>query len=155
MHVAAISACPDNVRCTKPVPNTRAQALRRNLFLLAAAAAMLAVIQPPVPVAGGPRCPRLPFHLCPRLWDETHVPRPGVDDVNLYGEGTSWRTHWALWLLMAAVVLGVLAASARPRAPLWSLVHAPGFKMAVDVADLHAACNDDVLCCSRPKIACT
>jgi hypothetical protein len=93
------------------------QVLKRYLFLLLAAAVMLITIQPPLPIRGGARCPRLPFHLCPRLWDETHVPVHAVDDVNLYAEGLSWREHWALWLLMGAIVLGVLAASVSPRAP--------------------------------------
>ena len=92
------------------------QTLRRYLVLAFAAAAALAVVRPPVPIAGGARCPRLPFHWCPRLWDETHVPQHGADDVNLYGEGTSWREHWALWLLLGAIALGALAAAARPRA---------------------------------------
>lgn len=92
------------------------QALKRYLFLLLAAAAMLITIQPPLPIRGGAKCPRLPFHLCPRLWDETHVPAHAVDDINLYAEGLTWREHWALWLLMVAIVLAVLAASVPPRA---------------------------------------
>lgn len=100
-----------------------AQALKRYLFLGVAAAAMLAVVRPPLPIRGGAKCPRLPFHLCPRLWDETHVPSHAVDDVNVYGGGLEWRTHWALWLLVLAVALAALAATLQPRArralPRW------------------------------------
>ena len=93
------------------------QALKRYLFLAVGGAAMLAVVRPPLPIRGGARCPRLPWHLCPRLWDESHVPAHDADDVNIYGEGAAWREHWGLWLLPPAVLLAVLAASSRPRAP--------------------------------------
>lgn len=90
------------------------QMLKRYLFLLLAAAATLGTVRPPVPIAGGAKCPRFPFALCPRLWDERHVPSHEVDDVILYGEGLVWQEHWALWLLVASIALaGASAASIR------------------------------------------
>ena len=87
---------------------------KRYLFLLLAAAATMGTVRPPVPIAGGAKCPRFPFALCPRLWDERHVPSHEVDDVLLYGEGLVWQEHWALWLLVASIALaGGSAASIR------------------------------------------
>eukprot|EP00892_Ulva_mutabilis_P002875 jgi/Ulvmu1/12589/UM092_0019.1 len=83
--------------------------LKRGLFLLVAAAATLATVRPPVPIAGGAACPRLPFKLCPRLWDERHVPAHEADDVELYGEGLVWRENWPLWLLVLSIALAGLA----------------------------------------------
>jgi hypothetical protein len=87
------------------------QMLKRGLFLLLAAAATLGTVRPPVPIAGGAKCPRFPFALCPRLWDERHVPSHEVDDVTLYGEGLVWREHWALWLLVASIALASCSAA--------------------------------------------
>jgi hypothetical protein len=85
--------------------------LKRYIFLLLAAAATLGTVRPPVPIAGGAKCPRFPFALCPRLWDERHVPSHEVDDVILYGEGLVWQEHWALWLLVASIALAAGSAS--------------------------------------------
>ena len=119
-HFTGATAVPTRSASADQRRSIRAQAvavnvqvLKRYLFLALAAAAMLAVIKPPFPVTGGPKCPRLPFHWCPRLWDETHVPMSTVDDINLYGEGTSWREHWALWALMKGIVLAVLSATSK------------------------------------------
>ena len=87
------------------------QFLKQSIFLLLAAAATLGTVRPPVPIAGGAKCPRTPFKLCPRLWDERHVPAHEVDDVLLYGEGLVWREHWALWLLVASVALAGASAT--------------------------------------------
>jgi hypothetical protein len=83
---------------------------RRALFALAAMGAILGILQPPVPIRGGAACPRLPFHLCPRLWDAHHVPQHAADDAALYGDGLSRRVHWPLWWLVAAVGLAIVAA---------------------------------------------
>jgi hypothetical protein len=97
------------------------QMLKRFLFLGMAGAVMLMVIRPPLPIRGGAKCPRLPFHLCPRLWDETHVPMHETDDINIYGGGLAWREHWALWLLVLAIVLAGFAASLTSRAFYFSV----------------------------------
>ncbi len=52
---------------------------------------LLVMLQPPLPIAGGARCPRLPLSLCPRLWDERHVPMHSVEDVEVWGRGLSRR----------------------------------------------------------------
>ncbi|GLC46128.1 hypothetical protein PLESTB_001193000 [Pleodorina starrii] len=69
--------------------------------------ALLVMLQPPMPLAGGARCPRLPLSLCPRLWDERHVPMHSAEDVEVWGRGLSRREHWPRWLLIAAVVAGL------------------------------------------------
>ena len=50
---------------------------RRALLLAAAAGLLLTIMRPPLPIAGGAECPRLPFGLCPRLWNEAHTPGEG------------------------------------------------------------------------------
>jgi hypothetical protein len=91
-------------------------AAKRALLLLAAAGALLALLRPPLPLAGGAACPAfLPFHLCPRLWDEGHVPEHERDDAAIWGDGLRRREHWPLWLLAAAALLGLAAATAPPR----------------------------------------
>jgi hypothetical protein len=44
-----------------------------------------------------------------------------TDDINVYGGGLAWREHWALWLLVLAIVLAGFAASLTTRAltPHW------------------------------------
>jgi hypothetical protein len=91
-------------------------AAKRALLLLAAAGALLALLRPPLPLAGGAACPAfLPFRLCPRLWDEGHVPEHEQDDAAIWGDGLRRREHWPLWLLAAAALLGLAAATAPPR----------------------------------------
>ena len=46
---------------------------------------LLVFLQPPMPLRGGARCPKLPLSLCPRLWDERHVPMHGTEDVEVRG----------------------------------------------------------------------
>ena len=87
---------------------------KKAVLALGLAAAVLALVQPPFPVVGGAYCPRLPFRLCPRLWDEGHVPEHEQDDVDIYGEVLGPRSHWAKWLLVAAAVSGVGGLSSRP-----------------------------------------
>ena len=65
---------------------------------------------------GGALCPNLPFGLCPRIWDEEHVPEHEIDDVSMYGEGVAQREHWPLWMLVAAVLAGLLALTSGSRA---------------------------------------
>lgn len=52
---------------------------------------MIALLAPPLPLAGGARCPRLPLALCPRLWDERHVPMHSAEDVEVWGLGLGRR----------------------------------------------------------------
>jgi len=80
---------------------------------LCAVGSVIALLEPPFPVQGGAECPRLPFHLCPRLWDEGHVPEHEQDDLNIYGDSTA-RMHWAKWLLVAGVAGGIAGISAKP-----------------------------------------
>ncbi|GLI61232.1 hypothetical protein VaNZ11_003532, partial [Volvox africanus] len=79
----------------------------RGAVALALVGALLVLLQPPLPLAGGARCPHLPLALCPRLWDERHVPMHSAEDVEVWGRGLSRREHWPRWLLIAAVVTGL------------------------------------------------
>ena len=65
---------------------------------------------------GGALCPNLPFGLCPRIWDEGHVPEHEIDDVSMYGEGVAQREHWPIWMLVAAVLAGLMALTSGSRA---------------------------------------
>eukprot|EP00887_Chlorella_sp_A99_P005591 scaffold1.g5591.t1 len=82
---------------------------KRTLLLAAAFGLLLAIMRPPLPLAGGARCPRLPLGLCPRLWNEAHTPEHEEDDVAIWGDGTRRREHWPLWLLVGAVSAGLAA----------------------------------------------
>jgi len=79
----------------------------RLLGMLVMTGLMLLLLQPPLPLAGGARCPKLPLSLCPRLWDERHVPMHDAEDVEVWGRGLSRKEHWPRWLLLAATVLGM------------------------------------------------
>ena len=110
------SACP--VRCCcLPVVTCRAlpSATGRHLAALCLATPMKCRLQ------GGALCPSLPFGLCPRIWDEGHVPEHEVDDVSMYGEGAAQREHWPLWMLVGAVLAGLLALTSGGRASLGGL----------------------------------
>jgi hypothetical protein len=72
---------------------------------------VLAMLQPPLPRIGGAACPQLPFALCPRLWDERHVPMHDADDAAVWGSGLGRREHWPRWLLMAAAGVGLVGLS--------------------------------------------
>ncbi|MEW5297524.1 MAG: hypothetical protein WDW36_000729 [Sanguina aurantia] len=89
---------------------TDAAALR-TLATLAVAGVLLLLLQPPLPLRGGARCPRLPLALCPRLWDEHHVPMRGVEDMGAWGTGLSRREHWPRWLLVGVAMAGTPLAS--------------------------------------------
>lgn len=43
---------------------------------------------------GGAKCPKLPLALCPRLWDETHIPARDEEDAAIYGSGLARRHNW-------------------------------------------------------------
>lgn len=59
---------------------------------------------------GGAECPHLPFGLCPRIWDEAHLPERLADDAAIYGDPfLASRVHWPLWLLAAAAVAALSA----------------------------------------------
>lgn len=95
---------------------------KRALLLTAAAGILLMLLRPPLPVSGGAKCPRLPFGLCPRLWNERHAPQHEEDDISVYGDGLRRREHWPLWLLVGAAFSGLVAVTspgpARQIAPL-------------------------------------
>lgn len=64
-----------------------------------------------MPIRGGARCPQLPLSLCPRLWDERHIPIHGTEDVEMWGRGLSRKEHWSRWMLVAACLLGAGSAT--------------------------------------------
>ena len=68
------------------------------IVLLAMSGTLLLLLQPPLPLKGGARCPALPLSLCPRLWDERHVPMHDVEDVEVWGKGQSRKEHWPRWV---------------------------------------------------------
>lgn len=59
---------------------------------------------------GGGVCPKLPLSLCPRLWDERHMPQHEEEDLAMWGDSGGAREHWGLWFLVGAVLLGMAAA---------------------------------------------
>jgi hypothetical protein len=83
----------------------------RLVLMMGITGLLLAVLQPPLPRMGGAACPQLPFALCPRLWDERHVPMHDADDVAVWGSGLGRREHWPRWLLMAAAAVGLVGLS--------------------------------------------
>lgn len=52
-------------------------------------------------------CPNLPFGLCPRLWDEAHMPEAEADDASLYGSDSAGSNPAAAWLLVLAGVISL------------------------------------------------
>jgi len=54
-------------------------------------------------------CPNLPFGLCPRLWDEEHMPEADEDDARLYGSDETGSNPGAAWLLVLAGIIGLAA----------------------------------------------
>lgn len=71
----------------------------------------MCVLRPPFPISGGAECPQLPFELCPRLWDERHIPNHETDDVSMYGLGLARREHWPLWMILFALIMALAAAT--------------------------------------------
>ena len=83
-----------------PPPPPKQVALRL-IALTAMSGVLLVFLQPPMPLRGGARCPKLPLSLCPRLWDERHIPMHGTEDVEVgVGKGE------AISLLMAYSHIG-------------------------------------------------
>lgn len=110
------SLAPLVVRCY--VHQSAAARLLGGILLLGA---LLALLAPPLPRTGGAACPpHLPFALCPRLWDERHVPLQGDDDAAVWGEGLGRREHWPRWLLVAAAALGVAGMTGAGPGPMRS-----------------------------------
>ncbi len=72
----------------------RVQFAQRVLATLALSGVLLVLLQPPLPLRGGARCPALPLALCPRLWDERHVPLHDVEDAEVWGAGLARKEHW-------------------------------------------------------------
>ena len=54
-------------------------------------------------------CPNLPFGLCPRLWDEAHMPEADEDDAGLYGSDSAGSNTEAAWLLILAGFISLAA----------------------------------------------
>eukprot|EP00798_Chlamydomonas_sp_ICE-L_P014360 gene14360-20357_t len=90
LMLTAASPAPLMFKC---YPNN--QVVVRSLAILVMSGVLLIVLQPPLPLRGGARCPQLPLSLCPRLWDERHVPMHNSEDV----EGFSRKEHLPPWLL--------------------------------------------------------
>ena len=88
---------------------THSASARRSMALAVAFGTLLCFLRPPLPIRGMAKCPSLPAGLCPRLWDERHVPDHEVDDLEMYGMGWTRREHWPLWLLIASVMTGLAA----------------------------------------------
>lgn len=83
---------------------------KRLIILFSSFGLLLVILTPPLPIEGGIKCPsNIPFDLCPRLWDERHVPHHETDDVEIYGLGLGRREHWPIWLLVFAVMTGLIA----------------------------------------------
>lgn len=59
------------------------QAVRRTLSCVVLLGVLLVVLQPPLPLRGGSACPHLPLALCPRLWDERHIPLHSSEDAEV------------------------------------------------------------------------
>jgi hypothetical protein len=87
------------------------QAAIRLVMMICVSGLVLAMLQPPLPRIGGAACPQLPFALCPRLWDERHVPMHDADDAAVWGSGLGRREHWPRWLLMSAAGVGLVGMS--------------------------------------------
>eukprot|EP00884_Botryococcus_braunii_P004653 jgi/Botrbrau1/14189/Bobra.182_3s0122.1 len=92
---------------------SHSQPAKRAISLAVAGGALLCLLQPPLPLTFGAKCPHLPFGLCPRLWDEAHAPDHSEDDLAMYGEVMARRPHWPLWWLAAAVMAGLCAATSQ------------------------------------------
>jgi hypothetical protein len=92
-------------------PHCCRQAAMRIVVMLGVSGVLLAMLQPPLPRIGGAACPQLPFALCPRLWDERHVPMHDADDVAVWGSGLGRREHWPRWLLVSAAGVGLVGLS--------------------------------------------
>ena len=101
--MVASAACIPLV--TRHFPYTKTG--RRVLVSCLASGLVIALVRPPMSITGGARCPRLPFELCPRLWDADHRPSHEVDDVSIYGDLVKRREHWPKWLLVVSVVSGL------------------------------------------------
>jgi len=71
---------------------------------------IILLLEPPMPVKTGAACPKLPFGLCPRLWDSEHTPEHFHDDSEIYGE-QSRRAHYAIWFLVLAAMLLLMVAT--------------------------------------------
>jgi hypothetical protein len=70
------------------------QVINRMLISVALGGCLLIALQPPLPLRGGARCPKLPLALCPRLWDERHVPLHDSEDAEVWGTGLARKEHW-------------------------------------------------------------
>lgn len=92
---------------------THSPAARRSVVLSIAFGTLLCFLRPPLPIKGTVSCPNLPAGLCPRLWDERHVPDHEIDDLEMYGMGWTRREHWPLWLIIAAFMTGLAAMTSR------------------------------------------
>ncbi|KAK9785342.1 hypothetical protein WJX73_005937 [Symbiochloris irregularis] len=93
--------------------------IRRVVLLAGAFGLTLVLLQPPLPIQGGAECPHLPFGLCPRIWDDMHVPERLADDAAIWGDPyMAARAHWPLWLLAAAAVAALSAGTQQDKGGL-------------------------------------
>ena len=107
---ALVLACAGGCAPIAAVQFPAAAGARRALALAAAAGALLLLLRPPLPAQGGWACPRwLLLGLCPRLWDEAHMPGAEEDDAAIYGEALARRKHWPAWMLLGAALTGMTA----------------------------------------------
>jgi hypothetical protein len=113
MHPFFLCTCASLLLTHAPPHTTHhnAQTAVRVVLTIGVSGLLLALLQPPLPRIGGAACPQLPFALCPRLWDERHVPMHGADDVAVWGSGLGRREHWPRWLLVSAAGLGLVGLS--------------------------------------------
>eukprot|EP00798_Chlamydomonas_sp_ICE-L_P021509 gene21509-28492_t len=102
--LAAIALAPFVMTCY-----SQNQTVVRSMAILVMTGALLILMQPPLPIHTGARCPKLPLSLCPRLWDERHIPMHNSEDVEVWGRGLSRQEHWPRWFLIAATVMGMCA----------------------------------------------
>ena len=84
VHVADLGASVDLLRATA---RPAGASWDHELLRTCEQRSMLAPAPRCCQAQGGARCPdNLPFGLCPRLWDEAHVPTHLRDDAAIYGD---------------------------------------------------------------------
>lgn len=84
---------------------------RKLLVILSLFSLLILLLEPPFPVQSGAECPNLPFGLCPRLWDEEHIPEHLLDDTLIYGGQARGAHQYSVWLLVAAFMVLLLGFS--------------------------------------------
>ncbi len=90
LNMKAIVAQYIHLFTPPPYKYKHSQVGNRLLVCLVLGGGLLAALQPPLPLRGGAHCPRLPLALCPRLWDERHVPLHDSEDAEVGDEGVDF-----------------------------------------------------------------